>query len=279
MTQQQEAAGAAPVVGTVRASAFAGIFDCAYRWYLQQIVGMRKPASFPMHLGTSIHAGTAHFDADRLAGKIPYLDEAEEVFAERLKNPEEDVERTADDMPQANAIAVGIKLLGKYCREISPRYQFAAVEADLGALEIYTKYGVIVVTGRSDRIRVRREPGDLRSIQDVKTGARAAHKDGTADVGAHHIQLGIYRLIEKVRTGAAFAAADEIVGLQTTATASVGVSQVLRPDHCLIGTDTAPGLIELGARMLRDGIFPPNPKSMTCGEKYCAGWKVCPYHA
>ena len=46
----------------------------------------------------------------------------------------------------------------------------------------------------------------------------------------------------------------------------------------MVGTEEFPGLIQIGADMLRTGIFPPNPQSFTCSAKYCTRWSTCPYH-
>jgi hypothetical protein len=47
----------------------------------------------------------------------------------------------------------------------------------------------------------------------------------------------------------------------------------------MTGTEEFKGLIEIGAQMFRTGLFPPNPQSQICGEKYCPRWKSCPYKA
>ena len=47
---------------TIRASSWPSLFDCAHRWYFQNIVGLRMPSSGNAALGTAIHAGTAAFD-------------------------------------------------------------------------------------------------------------------------------------------------------------------------------------------------------------------------
>jgi hypothetical protein len=47
----------------------------------------------------------------------------------------------------------------------------------------------------------------------------------------------------------------------------------------LIGDEEHPGLIEIAARMLKSGVFPPNPKSMLCSKKYCPAHAAhCRYH-
>ena len=71
----------------------------------------------------------------------------------------------------------------------------------------------------------------------------------------------------------------EIIGLQTTKDTPVATGEVADVKTPLLGTDDYPGLIDIAARMLKDGVFPPNPKSMLCSKKYCPAYAShCHYH-
>ena len=53
---------------TVRASSWAGLFDCAYRWEGIHLLGMKNTVGLRAALGTAIHAGTAAFDQAKITG-------------------------------------------------------------------------------------------------------------------------------------------------------------------------------------------------------------------
>ena len=74
------------------------------------------------------------------------------------------------------------------------------------------------------------------------------------------------------------AAGAQVIGLQTTDKARVGASPVFDAKRVMIGSDHTPGLIEIAAMMFRSGLFPPNPSSVLCSERYCARWHSCVYH-
>ena len=58
-------------LATIRASSWPSLFDCAQRFYWQNIVGLRMPSSGNAALGTAIHAGTAAFDeSDRKSTRL-----------------------------------------------------------------------------------------------------------------------------------------------------------------------------------------------------------------
>lgn len=269
------------ILATVRASSWPSLFDCSQRWYWQNIVGLRMPSSGAAALGTAIHAGTAIFDTDRMAGGAGNAADAVDVARDALAHPEHDVQW--DDgltMPEADALAV--KLTTRYCSEIGANRVYAGVELKCDALDIATPHGVIRVTGTTDRIR-RLLDGRL-GISDLKSGGRATEK--TADGGrravtkGHHIQLGIYTLMAEQASGQPLDAPAEIIGLQTTKEAPVATGEIDDVKTPLLGSDDGqPGLIEIAAQMIGSGLFPPNPKSMLCSPKYCPAYcGHCKYH-
>lgn len=264
---------------TIRASAMADLFDCAYRFEGKQILGMRNPASQAMVLGTAVHAGTAAFDAARMAGSPITADEAAGAVVDKLRDPGEDVRQDEDDLPADKAEKIGLTLHTRYCTEISPRYEFRAVELKLDALDITVPdEGVTVrLTGSLDRSRVVKATDQLR-ISDIKTGARAATKDGRADTKGKGLQIGIYQVLTEQKLGEPVDEVGEIIGLATSASAATGISEIASPKRQILGSEGTPSLIEIAANMLKTGYFPPNPRSMTCGPKYCPRWSTCPYH-
>lgn len=267
-------------LATIRASSWPSLFDCAHRWYFQNIVGLHIPSSGNAALGTAIHAGTAAFDESRLTGEHIDVVTAVDTARAALQSPDQEV-AWDDSLTPVEADGFAIKLTSRYCQEISPTRQYAAVELTCEALDIGTEYGVVRVTGTTDRIRI--TDNGRKGISDLKSGGRATEK--TADGGrravtkGHHIQLGIYTLMAEQASGERLDAPAEIIGLQTTKETPVATGEVADVKTPLLGTDDHPGLIQIAARMLKDGIFPPNPKSMMCSAKYCPAYGAhCHYH-
>lgn len=269
-----------PILGTIRASAWGGFFDCPMRFYYTNILGLRIPSSGAAALGTAIHHGTAHFDAARLNGDEVTVDEAVDQSIDAVKNPAEEV-LWDDDLFQTDAQKLAAILTAKYCIEVGSERRYAAVELACDALDIGTEHGVIRVTGTTDRIRIL--PDGRKGISDFKSGKTATRKnaDGTrsANTAAHHLQLGIYTMMAEQASGEVLDAPAEIIGLQTTKEAPVATGEVEDVRTALLGNDEHPGVITLAAKMLKNGTFPPNPKSMMCSGKYCAGHSRCIYKA
>lgn len=267
-------------LATIRASSWPSLFDCAHRWYFQNIVGLRMPSSGNACLGTAIHAGTAAFDSSKLAGDQIDVVTAVDTARAALQNPEQEV-AWDDSLTPVEADGFAVRLTTRYCQEIAPTRHYAAVELECQALDIGTEHGVVRVTGTTDRIRIIED--GRKGISDLKSGGRATEKaaDGSrrAVTKGHHIQLGIYTLMAEQASGERLDAPAEIIGLQTTKDTPVACGEVQDVKTPLLGTDEHPGLIQIAARMLKDGIFPPNPKSMLCSAKYCPAYGAhCRYH-
>lgn len=260
----------------------AELFDCAFRWEAKHLLGMRQPASRRMVLGGAVHAGTAAFDFARMTGAPITADEAAGVVVNTLADPGEEMKADDEDMSAKDAEVIGLTLHSKYCADISPRYQFKAIELDLGGLDIVVPdQGVTVrVTGHLDRSRVStmRDRKSLR-ISDIKTGKNAAHKDGSANIKGKGLQLGIYQILTEQSLKEAVDPIGEIIGLGTSKSAMTGISEIASPKRQILGrVDRGPSLIEMAANMLKTGYFPPNPTSNLCGPKYCPRYSICPYH-
>lgn len=281
MNAPERIAATAEPLATIRASSWPSLFDCGHRWYWQNIVGLKNPSSGAAALGTAVHAGTATFDSARMLNDSSVsVTDAVDMARDNLAHPEYEV-AWDDDMTPVEADSFAIKLTTRYCNEIAPLRTYSAVELEYEALDIATEHGVVRVTGTTDRVRVL-DDGRC-GISDIKTGGRATEKapDGSrrAVTKGHQLQLGIYTLMAEQASGARMEAPAEIIGLQTTKEAPCGTDEIADVKTPLLGTEEHPGLIEIAARMLRDGIFPPNPKSMLCSNKYCPAYAAhCRYH-
>ena len=264
-------------VYAVRASSWGSLFDCAMRFEGQHLLGIRKPAGLRAHLGTAIHASTAAFDASRLPGAAPVsVDDAAEAFVQTLHNPDRDVDYRQDDLTVRDAERIGLTLHSRYCHELSPQFTFLSVEQTLKPLDIDCGGGIVVrLTGTMDRARVVQATAGI-VIPDVKTGARVI-ENGAAKTQGRAAQIGTYQLMYEATEGVA-TAGGQVLALQTSGKPQVMASKVFDARRVMVGTDDTPGLIEHAAAMFKTGLFPPNPQSMLCSERYCSRWGTCPFH-
>jgi len=267
-------------LAVVRASSWPSLFDCAYKWYWQNLMGLRSPSGGAAALGTAVHAGTAAYDQQILDGKFAQIIDAVDVARDALANPRDEV-LWDDGLTPNEADTLAVKLTSRYCAEIAPTRTYTAVELQCTALDIATQHGVVRVTGTTDRVR-QLEDG-RKGISDVKTGGRATEKTATggrrAVTKGHHIQLGIYTLMAEQASGERMEGPAEIIGLQTTKETPCATGEIADVKTPLLGDGKFPGLIEIAAGMLKSGVFPPNPKSMLCSAQYCpAHASHCKYH-
>lgn len=267
-------------LATVRASSWPALFDCSYKWYWQNIVGLRSPSGGPAHLGTAVHAGTAAYDQAILDGKFITVTDAVDATRDALATPKDEVVWD-EGMTPAEADSFAVKLTTRYCTDIAPTRTYTAVELKCTALDIATAHGVVRVTGTTDRVR-QIEDG-RKGISDVKTGGRATEKAESggrrAVTKGHHIQLGIYTLMAEQASGERMDGPAEIIGLQTTKDTPCATGEIADVKTPLLGDGKFPGLIEIAAGMLKSGVFPPNPKSNLCSRKFCPAYAAhCKYH-
>lgn len=262
---------------TVRASSWAGLFDCAYRWEGIHLLKMRNIVGLRAALGTAIHASTAVFDSARITGATVTPMDAAGVLVDKLRDPENEFDPNRDDITMPEAEKVGISLLTKYCAEVSPRYEFVAVEMETKPLDIDCGSGVVVrLTGTMDRARIRKAATGV-GIADLKSGSAAVQK-GVAVTKGHGPQVGTYELLYEHTTGEPVTDAAEIIGLKTKGTPEIATGTITNGKKVMVGTEDHPGLIEFAAEMFRSGRFYPNPKSLLCSDKYCPRHATCPFH-
>lgn len=261
----------------VRASSWGRLFDCAYGWEGTHLLGLSMPSGLRAQLGTGVHASTAAFDRGRLPGATPIsVDDAAGLAVDAIAKPDREVDYSRDDLTIREATAIALRLHTAYCHDLSPRYEFVSVEQTLQPLAIDCGGGIFVhLTGQMDRARVVQAAGGV-AIPDVKTGRRLVAKDGTVATKGRSAQLGTYQLLYE-HTEHVPTVGGQILALDTES-ARTGASKVWDAKRVMVGTPEAPGLIEIAAGMFRTGLFPPNPSSPLCQERYCARWSRCPYH-
>ena len=259
---------------SIRASSLGELFDCPARWASKHIHGMNMPSSGAAQLGTAVHAGTAAFDASRLPGGTAIsADDAAAVLVDTIYKPECEVD-WADDKPQ-DAERIALALHAKYCSEIAPTQNYAAVEIACERLEI-ADLG-IALTGTTDRVR---NTADGYAISDIKTGKTAVSADGTVKTAGHAFQLGVYELLAEFSSGLPITGPAQIIGLNTGKTPAAqrsGLGQVVGARDTLLGDGETPGVLEEASRLIHSGSFYGNPRSMLCSEKYCPNFRVCKF--
>lgn len=260
-------------VVTVRASALPDFLDCPARAEAKHLRGLRIPTNGKALLGRAVHASTAVFDQSRIDGSGITIDEAAGAAVDAIHRPDEDVE-LEDDMSAQDIEDIALALHARYCLEIAPTQQYVAVEVQCERLEI-TDIG-LALTGTTDRVR-RTEDG--YGIADLKTGKAAVSADGTVKTQGHAYQLGVYELLADKASGLPITAPAKIIGLQAGKTARgqrVAVSHdVIGARDVLIGDADQPGVLETVAHMIHAGIFPGNPRSVTCHPRFCPIYDKC----
>ncbi len=265
-------------ITTVRASSWSGLFECAYRWEGIHILKLPNVVGIRAALGTAIHAGTAVFDQGRIEASGVSIDDAAGVMVDKLRDPENEYDPGKDDLTVKDAEKIGVSLVSQYCREISPRYEFKAVEMETKPLDIDCGGDIVVrLTGTMDRARIKSGLKGGIGIADLKSGSAAVQK-GNAVTKGHAAQIGTYELLFEHTTGEQITDAAEIIGLKTKGTPEIATGTISNGRKIMVGGDNHPGLIEFAAQMFRTGNFFPNPKSLLCSEKYCPRHNTCPFH-
>lgn len=259
----------APV--TIRASSVGTLFDCPARWIAINLEGRRMPQNGKAALGTALHAGTAVFDTERLAGQTPSVSAAVDAAVESIQKPREET-NWDDERDKAESIAVS--LTAKYCNEESPKHNFVAVEASVESLHITDLN--IILTGTTDRVEL---TGEGYGIRDIKTGKQAVGADGKVKTSGHGAQMGVYELVAEAAIGVPMSAPAQIIGLQTNLTADkqrIGTGEIVGAKEVLLGNEENTGLLVTAAKLVH-GEIPPwgNPKSMMCHGNYCPSFTTC----
>lgn len=259
---------------TIRASALSDFLDCPARAEAKHLLGLRTPANGKSLLGTAVHKSTALFDGSTLEGKGLTPEETAGAAVDAIRRPEEEVSWDEGESPD-DAERIAVSLHKRYCTEIAPKQDYAAVEVTCDRLEI-TDIG-LTLTGTTDRVR-RTEDGF--GIADIKTGKAAVGSDGRVKVAGHTYQLGVYELLAEHASGLPITAPAQIVGLNTAKTEKsqrIGTGEVHDARSVLVGDADAPGILEAVASMVKSGNFFGNPRSMLCHDRYCPIYNRCKY--
>lgn len=259
----------------VRASALSDFLDCAARAEARHLLGKRMPSTGRAVLGTAIHRSTALFDESMITGGGLTIDETAAAAVDAIHKPNDDVVWGDDESPD-EAESIAIALHSKYCADVSPTQDYVAVEVRCDALDITDIR--LTLTGTTDRVRGTPEGG--YGISDVKTGKTAVSASGEVSTKGHAFQIGVYELLAEHGSGLPITERARVVGMQTGKTAKaqrIGIGEIDGARDVLIGEPDSPGILEVVAKMIHGGVFPGNPRSMMCSEKYCPIFNSCKF--
>lgn len=258
----------------IRASSLPELFDCPARWEAKHLHGKRTPMGGAAALGKAVHASTGAFDAARVLGSPISVSDAAAAAVDALHRPDEDVDWGEDSPNKAEAVALALHK--RYCTDVAPAMDYAAVEAKCEALTI-SDLG-ITLTGTIDRVYRSAEGG--YGIGDLKTGKTAVSASGVVKTQGHGLQLATYELLAEVAIGQAITEPAKVIGMQTGLTEKaqrIAVGEIDSPRDALIGSADQPGALQFAAQFIKSGLFYGNPRSQLCGEKFCPIYATCTF--
>ncbi len=259
----------------LRASGLSELFDDSLRWVAKHLDGLRTPSYGRSHLGSAVHLGTAIYDQARVHGNKPDVEQAVGAYLEYLR-ADENIHWV--DLPKAQAERIGLHLVMEYCQNISPQFNWVAVEAECQSFHINMPNGMVFeITGTVDRVR---EQDGKHGIADLKTGYRAINADGTVDVAQHGPQLATYELLEmqaEESTGYRIELPAVVIGMSTSSSGEIRWEEVDSPRSMLFGDGDNMGYLIAASEIIASQIFIGNPRSMLCTDRYCPIFNNCFY--
>lgn len=257
----------------VRASSVSALLDCPARWIAIHREGRRVPTSQKAVLGRAVHAGTALFDGERLAGSPGSVEAATQCAVEAFENPGEEVAAEEDDGKTEQAKGIAASLTQRYCTLYAPKTTFAAVEIGVDSLHLTDL--AIVLSGTADRVR---QTDEGLGVVDLKTGKTAVDARGVASTKGHAVQLGVYTLLAEAALNARMTAEAQVIGLQTNVTPDkqrIAAAEVPGVREVLVGNEDQPGVLSVAARLAHGELTFGNPRSMMCSATYCPIYNNC----
>lgn len=257
----------------VRASSLGSLLDCPARWLAIHREGRRSPTSQKAVLGRAVHAGTALFDSEVVAGQTPSVSAATDCAVHAFENPGEDVAAEEDDGKVEQAKGIAASLTERYCTLYAPTVKYAAVEVGVDSLHLTDL--AIVLSGTADRVRLTE---DGLGVSDLKTGKQAVDARGAVSTKGHAVQLGVYTLLAEAALNTRMTAEAQIIGLQTNVTPEkqrIAAADVPGVREVLVGDGDQPGVLAVAARLAHGDMTFGNPRSMMCSATYCPIYNQC----
>jgi len=261
----------------IRSSSWGDLADCALRWQAIHVYDFRTPATVPAHMGTAVHFGSAVYDTGRMDKNDVSIADAVEAAVDAFEHPEEDIRWRNDDYSKKDALTITIKATEAYCKELSPGNDYSAVELRPEPLDISVEGQTIRISGKMDRTRIVKEKQGV-GIRDIKTGRARVSAAGQVNTNGDKFQIGVYEVLTEHSLNQPVTAAGEIAAVNTTKHVRTGVGKVYAAKELMLGSETEPGMIETAAKMVKHGLFPPNPRSRLCSERWCPIYHLCKAH-
>lgn len=247
----------------LRASSLADLMDCAMRWEGIHLMGITSPTGFRAHLGKALHHGANIFDGAKFNNEQVNIEDGISAFVNAFKKPESEIDWRG--VNRGKLEVQGIMLTRTYCADISPRYNYIAVEERMPEVEAQSHGITITLTGQVDRLQ-RYE--DAWGVVDLKSTARPG--------GDYRAQLAVYQELGAARMGTEPRIEAGVIEMRTQGEATVEPKSIPIPHGYLLGDGFTgeEGLLDIAARMLKQGVFPPNPRSNFCHPDYCPRYKI-----
>jgi hypothetical protein len=265
----------------VRASSWLSLMDCPARWHATNIMRKYLPSSPPALIGNAVHAGSATFDTARMNDAPINPDDAADEVIEYLRHPPFDVDWSHEQVfTKKTAERIALTLYTRYCNDISPMFDFSAVEKQCEPLDVDMGDDlVITLTGTLDRLyEIEPIPNLIQTgVLDLKSGGCRVNADGEVSAKTDGPQLGHYELLAEYETGEEISAPAIIAGMNTKGAMNVGTTELHNCKSHIIGTPDQPGMLQYAAAIFRSGSFAPNPKSQLCSARFCANG-ACRYN-
>lgn len=266
----------------IRASSLPELFDCSFRWAVKHLDITDQyeylPPSPPQVIGTAWHAGTSWYDEKILDGESPSSDDAADEAVAVLQD-EQDVAWTPDVNRRKAESTVRV-MTAKYAEQVSPTQNFVSVERPLQELTIEAENGLeITFTGQLDREY--KVPGlEGAGVADLKSGRGVVDSEGKVNITRHIAQLGTYELLSRMADQDSIVSivhAPRIIAMDSGKNHPVATPDMPDAYGILVGDDETPGLIDMAAKIIKEGVFVGNPMSMFCREKSCPAYNFCPW--
>ena len=180
------------LITSVSASRLSTFHQCRLKFYFRYVLGLVKPKSAALHLGSSVHAALKFWNMARWRGQQFSLKDLHGVYTGlwQEEQEEEPVDWQGEEEEQKTA---GFKLLETYMREgpIKPDEKPEAVEVKVEA--DLTHHGLPTLVGIIDLVR----PGG--KVIDFKTSGKTPDPEQVGHL--NDIQLSGYGVLYREVTG------------------------------------------------------------------------------
>ncbi|BAF69568.1 PD-(D/E)XK nuclease family protein [Nitratiruptor sp. SB155-2] len=253
----------------IRPSSVHSFFDCPYRWAQIHLLGIRSFGNFQTLRGTGVHAGAEEIweESQKAGSKTFSLSAAKDRAAETVeKRVEEEEFRFEDFETPEQAKDDAVKGVEVYAKEIVPKVDIPIQVEHYFEAELDDD---IKIGGTTDSIN---PDGKIR---DIKTSTRKVQPSKYIE------QLSIYKRLAEVNDIKTQdkAIIENVVFLKNNIGAHVMEVQI-----DVEGTKRKIDDIVKRIKLWKEAndefgkldiLFPPNPNSFMCSEKFCPIYNSC----